>query len=153
MGKRAVIREVVRCLQDRLDRMLAAGKSAEAYAKDEESRPEDKYDTRSLEASYLAAGQAKQAGETADAIRVLKEWSPDDFEEATGIGLGALVEAEVEGKVVFFLLAPAGGGTCIRHLGCDLTVLTLDSPLARRMAGLAAGDSLDGGRITIFGVE
>lgn len=153
MGKAEVIAEVVRRMRERHGRMLAAGRAAEAYAKDEESRPEDKYDTRSLEASYLAAGQARQVEELAEAIRILEEWHPPVIGEDSEIGLGTLVEAEVDGELVFFLMAPAGGGTAIRHLGCDLTVLTMDSPLAQRLAGRRAGDTLDGGGVTVFGVE
>lgn len=153
MGKRELLAEVVSRLRERLERMLAAGKSAEDYATDEESRAEDKYDTRGLEASYLAAGQARQAEELAEAVQILENWLPAEFAEDRGIGLGALVEAEVDGELVFFLIAPAGGGTTATYLGCNVTVLTLDSPLARRLAGRRTGEILDGGRLTIFGVE
>lgn len=152
-GKRAVIAEVVRQLRNRRDRMLMAGKSAEAYAKDDESRPEDRYDTRGLEASYLAAGQARQVEELTDAIRTLEDWEPASFDEGSSIGLGALVEAEVEGNILFYLLAPAGGGAGTAHLGCPLTVLSPESPLALRLTGLRSGDTVDSERLTVFGVE
>ena len=153
MGKRSVIAEVVRRLRERHDRMLAAGRSSEDYATDDESRAEDKYDTRGLEASYLAAGQARQVAELAESIQILEDWSPADFPEGSAIGLGALVEAEVDGVLAFFLMAPAGGGTVATYLGCELTVLTMDSPLARSMAGRRTGDAVDGGRLMVYGVE
>lgn len=153
MGKQELIGEVVGRLRERLGRMLAAGRSAEAYAKDEESRPEDKYDTRSLEASYLAAGQARQVEELAGAVRLLENWTPPGLGEGDRIRLGALVEAEVEGEIAFYLLAPAGGGTSLTYLGCDLLVLTMDSPLAQRLSGRRAGDVLEREALTILGVE
>lgn len=42
-----------------------------AAATDPDSKAEGKYDTRSLELSYLAAGQARQAGALLDAIEQL----------------------------------------------------------------------------------
>ena len=47
-------------LRARFDRLTRAAKDAHAAATDPGSKAESKYDTRSLEASYLAAGQARQ---------------------------------------------------------------------------------------------
>jgi transcription elongation GreA/GreB family factor len=151
--KKELIAKVLDQLRDQYDRTLAAGRSAEEYATDAESRAEDKYDTRSLEASYLAAGQAQKVKELAEAIQRLDAWDPPSFSGDEPIDAGALVEADLDGELVFYLLAPAGGGLATEHLGCELTVLTPDSPLAAQLIGKRAGDRVADGKITIYGVE
>ena len=50
-------------LRVRLGRLTQAALDAHAAATDPGSKAEGKYDTRSLEASYLARGQAQQVAE------------------------------------------------------------------------------------------
>jgi len=153
MEKDEIVRRVIRQLREQHDRMVAAGQSAEEYATDAESRSESKYDTRSLEASYLAAGQARKAEELAEAVDRLQGWNPSPFGEGDPIETGALVEVDRQGELQFYLLAPAGGGVVTAYLGCDLTVVTPDSPLGRALTGRKAGDVLENGSTTIYGVE
>ena len=58
------------------DPALSAAALARDEAISEESRPENKYDTHSQEAAYLAEGQARLAGEIeADIARCSRSWS------------------------------------------------------------------------------
>src|SRR5438874_4727706 len=68
MNKRAVIKKIVTKLMDELDVYLRAAQFSRAEATHESSKAENKYDTRGLEASYLARGQSKQALEIKSAI-------------------------------------------------------------------------------------
>lgn len=149
--------EIVARIRDQLraqfQRMLAAARTSQAYATDQGSKAESKYDTRSLEASYLAAGQAEKAEELASAVEVFAKLKLPDFDEADAIGVGALVEADLDGDLVFYLIAPVGGGVVCEHEGCELTVLTPDSPLAQQLLGLRAGDSLEAPALSVFGVS
>lgn len=130
-------------LRARFDRLAAAAREAHAAATDPGSKAESKYDTRNLEASYLAIGQARQVEELAAAIRIFETFDPPAFAIDAEIDAGALVEADLEGETVFFLLAPAAGGLTIDHLGAELTVLTPESPLHRQLLGRHTGDILD----------
>ena len=47
------------------------------------------------------------------------------------------------GETTFFLLAPVGGGMTLDHQGGELTVLTPESPMYRRLIRLRTGDSLE----------
>lgn len=130
-------------LRARFERLSQAARETHAAATDASSKAESKYDTRNLEASYLAAGQAKQVEEFAEAVRIFEALSLPDFDIDTPIDAGALVETDLDGETTFFLLAPAGGGLVFEHLGCELTVLTPESPLYQKLTGLRTGDLLE----------
>src|SRR5882724_7954462 len=61
-------------------------------ATNEESRAENKYDTRGQEAAYLAAGQAKLATEIDESIAQFAALALPDFGAGDAVALGALVE-------------------------------------------------------------
>ena len=58
--KQALMDVIRKQLKERLDRLTRAAKESQQAATDPDSKAESKYDTRNLEASYLAVGQAKQ---------------------------------------------------------------------------------------------
>ncbi len=150
--KQQVLAKVREQIRAQFERMSTAAKTSADYATDKDSRSESKYDTRSLEASYLAAGQVEQAEELADTLQWLETLELPDFRENDAIQAGALVEADFEGDLVFYLLLSRGGGITCQHHGCDLTVLTPDSPLGAKILGLRAGDSLESPALTIYTV-
>ncbi|HEY8933352.1 MAG TPA: transcription elongation factor [Rariglobus sp.] len=141
--KSALIDRIRTELRARFERLAAAAREAHAAATDPSSKAESKYDTRNLEASYLATGQARQVEELAAAIRIFESFDPPAFAIDEAIDAGALVETDLDGETAFFLLAPAAGGLTLDHLGAELTVLTPESPLYRQLVGRHTGDSLD----------
>ena len=60
--KEAVVKKIIERLQADLELYFKAARAAHFEATHEQSKAENKYDTRGLEASYLARGQSKQAG-------------------------------------------------------------------------------------------
>ncbi len=124
-------------------RMLEAAKDTSAAATDPESKAEGKYDTRGLEASYLAAGQGEQVAALAEALRSLQPSAFPPFAPDDKIAPGALVETESGGEKSYFLLAPKGGGISSEHEGREVTVLTPDAPLRKKLLSLKAGDRIE----------
>ena len=61
MKKLEVVRHIIEALHDRLAVLEKAARASHAEATHESSKAENKYDTRGLEAAYLAGGQARQA--------------------------------------------------------------------------------------------
>ena len=66
MNKSALIKKIVEHLSAELALYHKAARATHAEATHEQSKPENKYDTRGLEASYLARGQSRQAAEILD---------------------------------------------------------------------------------------
>ena len=130
-------------LRARFDRLTRAAKDAHAAATDPGSKAESKYDTRSLEASYLAAGQARQLEELSRDVSLFEAVTLPDFSIDDPVDAGALVEAELHGESTWFLLAPAAGGLEITHDGLEITLLTPESALYQKLLGLRTGDQLD----------
>jgi hypothetical protein len=130
-------------LRARFDRLTRAAKDAHAAATDPGSKAESKYDTRSLEASYLAAGQARQLDDLARDLGLFDAVTLPDFGIDDPVDAGALVEAELHGESTWFLLAPAAGGLEITHHGLEITLLTPESALYQKLLGLRTGDQLD----------
>jgi len=130
-------------LRARFERLTQAAKDSHAAATDPGSKAESKYDTRSLEASYLAAGQAKQVEDLARDVGAFETLQLPDFGAEDPIEAGALVEVDLNGDSEWFLLAPAAGGVTLEWEGREITLLTPASALYQRLLGLRMGDSLD----------
>jgi hypothetical protein len=130
-------------LRTRLERLSKAAFEAHAAATDPGSKAEGKYDTRSLEASYLAAGQARQVDELAESVRIFESLSLPDFQPDAEIDAGALVKADLNREATIFLLVPTCGGMMVEHAGKEITLLGPDSALYGKLLGMRAGESLE----------
>lgn len=142
MNKAAVIQKILEVLRSELETYVRAAKFSHAEATDEENRAENKYDTRGLEASYLAAGQANKVADLESALKTfegLKEQSASDTVE-----IGSLIELQQDGFVEWYFVGPTAGGTEIEIDGTEVLVITPESPLGSQLMGLEAGakDSL-----------
>jgi hypothetical protein len=147
--KSALLAQIRADLRERLDRLSKAAMDAHAAATDPGSKAEGKYDTRSLEASYLAAGQARQVDELAEAIQTFEALRLPDFEMHDPIDAGALVEVDLAGESSWFLLVPTSGGMVIQYEGREITLLTPASGLYQKLLGLRVGDTLDAPPMTV----
>lgn len=140
MNKADIVQAIIAKLTQELDRYAASAKAAHAEATHEQSKAENKYDTRGLEASYLAHGQSKQAAEVEQARAEFEALKLRAFSPETPVDLGALVELSVEGERSLYFIGPRAGGTEIEQEGCGVVVITLQSPLGREIAGKKPGD-------------
>jgi transcription elongation GreA/GreB family factor len=142
MNKRAVIRKIIVRLTEELQVYFRAAHASRAEATHEQSKAESKYDTRGLEASYLARGQSRQAAEIESAIAEFEKLDPRPFTNGAGIDIGALVELEHGGENSFYFLGPRAGGTEIIHDKKEILVITPQSPLGEQLLGKKAGEHL-----------
>jgi transcription elongation GreA/GreB family factor len=142
MNKRAIIKKIIARLTDELEIYFRAAKFSRAEATHESSKAESKYDTRGLEASYLARGQSKQAAEIEAAIAEFEKLPVRKFDADEPINLGALVELENGGENLFYFIGPRAGGTEILHDQKEILVITPQSPLSEQLLGKKSGDKL-----------
>lgn len=153
--KDELIASICKELRGRLERLSKAAMDAHAAATDPGSKAESKYDTRSLEESYLATGQAKHVKELAGTLRIFENLKLREFSADEEIDAGSLVEMKPAGsrENACFLLAPASGGLEVVHDGKEITLLSPESPLYGKLLGLRAGDSLDAPVMKVTGVS
>lgn len=153
MSKSALLDQILHALKAQLSLMQAATAEARENATGDETRSEGKYDTRAIEASYLASAQAGQVASLSQAIDMLSRFEPRAFDEQEAIAPGALVEADDDGEITYYLLAPAGGGCTVDYQGFDCTVLAPESPLYQQLLGSCEGDLLEGRSLMVLGVS
>lgn len=152
-SKADLIEHLRRELAAGLARLEQAARDAHAAATDPDAQAESKYDTRSLESSYLASGQEQQLDNLASELRLLEGFSFPDFDLDAAIEAGALIEAINGDGAAWFLLAPAGGGLELEFEDSPLTVLSPDSSLYGKFLGHHVGDSIDSPSLTITEVR
>jgi len=140
VNKRPLVRKIIERLKADVTLYARAAMTARAEATDEQSKAENKYDTRGLEASYLARGQSKQLAQTESAIENLEAFHPRGFGPADGIDVGALVELEQGRERDLYLIAPCGGGTEVGWEGREIMVITPQSPLGQQLTGRHQGE-------------
>ena len=140
MNKRSVITKIIARLVEELQVYFRAAQFSRAEATHESSKAENKYDTRGLEASYLARGQSKQAAEIQSAIADFEKLPVKKFGANEPVGLGALVELEHGGEISFYFIGPRAGGTEILHDKKEILVITPQSPLGEQLMGKKCGD-------------
>jgi len=140
MNKQALLKKIIAKLTGELEVYLRAAQASRDEATHEQSRAESKYDTRGLEASYLARGQSKQIAELSNALSDFQKLSTRPFLPGAPIELGALVELELGGETSFYFLAPRAGGTEVLVSKREVLVITPESPLGRQLVGLKQGD-------------
>jgi transcription elongation GreA/GreB family factor len=140
MNKRLVVGRIIAQLGESLENMYKAARASRYEATHESSKAENKYDTRGLEAGYLAQGQMRQAEETEQAIEEFQKLSTARVEDGAPVVVGALVEVEVEMERRFFFIGPRGGGVIVELNGKEIVVLTPQAPLGQLLMGKKSAD-------------
>jgi transcription elongation GreA/GreB family factor len=142
VNKQVVVQKIIAQLASELELYAKAARAAHAEATHESSKAENKYDTRGLEASYLARGQSKQAAETAQAIEEFESLPPHYFSAEDAIDVGAIVELQAKNERSFYFVGPRAGGTEVTVDGNEVLVITPQSPLGQQLMGRTQGEKV-----------
>ena len=142
MNKRKILQKIIAQLVDELSVYVRAAQASHAEATHEQSKAENKYDTRGLEASYLARGQSRQAAELESAIAAFEKLDVRKFASGEPIDVGALVELEHDGERTLYFVGPKAGGTEVTYDRREILVITPQSPLGEQLHGRKQGDRL-----------
>ena len=135
MSKEAVVTAILARLEVELETLTRGAKASFAAATDPDSKAENKYDTRTLEASYVARGQAQRVTELQEALR---NFTALPMASGPAVRLGSLIELGMD----HYFIGPAEGGLEITVDGLEVMVITPSSPLAARLMGKAAGEKV-----------
>lgn len=130
--------ELYKALEEELSVMERAHRATQQGATHEEAKPEDDKDTRAVEQSYLARGQARRVEELRAAVNAVRSMPVRALQEGSPCALGALVRVDEDGKALLLFMAPHGGGAT---LSGNVQVVTPLSPLGRALLGKHIGDT------------
>jgi transcription elongation GreA/GreB family factor len=137
-SKESLKEELRRLLAGDLATREAAWRAAREGATHEEAKPENDKDTRALEQSYLARGEAKRVEQLRAAVAAVEGMALRAFGAEDPIALSAVVTVEEGEDTIVFFMAPEGGGTKLG--GGRVQVVTPEAPLGRALLGKRAGD-------------
>lgn len=116
MDKLLLQQLVLKRLAEDLLQVEQAARVAHEAATHEENIAENKYDTLGLEASYLAAGQARRAEAIRQAMANWRQFRPLPYNASKGIQLGALIcLVDSDDKQQQIFLGPDGGEHEVVH--------------------------------------
>ena len=141
MDKKKLLENMITQLEADRKMLIEATQATYEAATHEESKPENEYDTRGLEASYLAGAQSKRVGEIEEALALFKSIVLVDFKNNDPLGSTAVVELESDGKTIYVFLMPKGGGITIKQDNKSIQVVTGTSPLGEALRGLKVGSA------------
>jgi len=144
MNKQEVLQLIVEKLTIDLDIAQRAAQTAYETATHEENIAENKYDTLGLEASYLAAGQARRVEEIRQSLVLYQKLSVTPFNGDKGIQSGDLITLENDqGIEQHLFLGPDAAGLKIPVGELIVTVITSRAPLGQTLLGKLPGDELE----------
>ena len=144
MDKNTLRQTIINALKLDLKNATRAADTARETATSKETVAENKYDTFSLEASYLAHGQSKRANELLQAIDCYQSLPFTAFTETTTISISALItlRTDDDSKKCYFL-GPDAGGLKIIWNDIDIMIITPDTPLGRQLIGKQLDDTVE----------
>jgi transcription elongation GreA/GreB family factor len=130
--KQLILAKVREELQREFENISKSAHHARDAATHEDSKAENKYDTRGLEASYLAGAQAKRAQHIQDLLGMFKNIRVKNYTSETPIESTALVETLVNGEdTKWFFMVPQQGGMKININNTEIVTLSPESPLGQ----------------------
>jgi hypothetical protein len=140
VNKSALRSAILQQLQSELARQTEAAALARDEAISEESRAENKWDTHSQEAAYLAEGQAKLAADIRASLDLYTSMPLPEFKAGDPIATGAVVVLEASGgKRTHYFLGPRAGGLELNVDHTPITVITPASFFGRQIIGGQVG--------------
>ncbi len=142
--KKSDLRETILLkLRAELVRQTKAAELARDEAISEESQPENKWDTHSQEAAYLAEGQARLVMEIGQNIEMYETLALPEITAGDPVALGAVVGLEGRKGTTWYFIGPRAGGLELEIAGRKILVITPQSPLGRILIGKQVGAEVD----------
>lgn len=124
--KTKIVNELIKIVNKELVDAKQAVASAKNLAQSEDFKSESKWDTRGIEAGYLAGAQEKRVKELEIELTNLQNLNIEDKES---IIPGCLVTTE---EKKYFLTVSTGGHKI--HIGNELiTVISMNSPIGKKL--------------------
>lgn len=137
IDKLALRAELLAQLREMLATARVAYASAVEGATHAEAKAENDKDTRGLEQSYIARGQAQRVLDLEAAVH---EVGRMELRACAVVGMSAVVAVDEDGEAQRYFLAPHGGGNV---LAGGVLVITLSSPLGKALFGKRADDEIE----------
>ncbi len=142
--KESLLAQLTQRLKEEYATLLAAQRATVEGATHEEAKPENDKDTRALEQTYLARGQAERVVQLKADLGKLEQLKVRFYTEETSVGLTALVALEDDDEERrLYILVPAGAGEELASSAGAIKVVTPTSPLGRALMGARLDEDVE----------
>ncbi len=142
INKEDILAKLINQTELELQGLIQAAQNTYEIATHEENKPENEYDTRGLEASYLAGAQAERVSEVKAVLHALKSVVIKKFKNDDPISSTALVGLSDDKKKTWVFILPKGGGLHLKSDNVHIQVVTPISPLGEALVGQRVGESV-----------
>lgn len=141
--KRQILDELIGKMKAEMHELEAAAKSNKDFATDQEFKAESKYDTRALEASYLASAEARRVEDLKLEIQMLEEVDLNLSAKSQEVCIGSLVNLRHKDQDRSYFVIPTSGGTLVKVEDKAVLVVSVFSPLGDAVLGLKEGEEFE----------
>lgn len=139
LDKKKIKAQIIALLEARIAVLDAATQSATQEVTSGDNKQESKYDTRAIEASYLAGAQKARLGVLRSELSAMKLLNITETDEL--IKVGSLVKVlKNQEQEQYFFFTPQSGGEKVQIEGIEVMSLAMTNPLAREFVGLGVGE-------------
>ena len=139
INKKLIIQKLIENFQQELVLVEAAAKSTKDLVTADDLKSEGKYDTRAIEAGYLASAQNKRVEEIKLDIQMLEEIELPEIPSNT-LQLGSLGLISCNNQQRYYFLSSTSGGSILMIEGHAILVISVFSPIGNEALGLTAGE-------------
>jgi transcription elongation GreA/GreB family factor len=143
MNKNKILSTLIENLNTELDKAKEAYETAKLMTQDPEAKAESKWDTRSIEAGYLAGAQKKRVDELEMDVKMIEELASEKHTKKKTVAIGSLVDIKFNDNTRKYFIAPTAGGTMINVDGEIALVISVFSPIGNGVLDLEAGDTFE----------
>jgi len=130
--------ELIALLEKELKELEEIANSVKEQALSSEMEQEDKWDTRRIEASYLAGAQAKRVEEVKRDLNLIKNLNMIATNDV--VSVSNLVKVEHEEKRTLYFMTPTFSNHIVVIEGSQYNCLSIHSPLGKELIGYEHGD-------------
>jgi transcription elongation GreA/GreB family factor len=141
MNKKEILKQLLDKIDSEKMKIEQAYETSKTLTTSAEMKADGKYDTRSIEAGYLAGAQKKRVDELELEGQMISEINLRDFASDEEIAIGAVVSIKYNELVRDYFICSTAGGTILNIEGDTLLVISVFSPLGSQLIGLTEGES------------
>jgi len=128
LDKRFIISEILKVVTAQYDHALEVVASSDQLIKSGDLKAESKWDTRAIEAGYLASAQKKRLKELEMELISLKNLEKN-ISSTDDISLGALITTDSKTYIITALT----GGFKVKFKQNEVQVISLSAPIVKKL--------------------
>jgi transcription elongation GreA/GreB family factor len=145
--KETFLQNILDQLKYNLDSLITIAEKEKSFAISNEMQAEGKYDTRKVEASYLAGAQARRVQELKNNYSLFKNLICEDYSQDEELKVGSLIECIKEENqkylTCYFFISPGAGGQSFELNNKNVQIVSQSSPIGKALLSANVGEEFE----------